>query len=499
VRQAISKIAVVTIIVCLLVLGLLRADETEIHGTITINVQPNVLIIFDTSGSMGTADVPGEYYNPATTYDGSYITNAVYREMWSWFWKWYELFADDVNDLQCDCAKNNLLTKGYVTGFIRDTSGSYQCGGSEKKLLIGNYLNYHESGVATKTRIQAAREVITDLINDTDTVRFGLMRFNNDQGGRIVAECGTDKTTLINTINGLTADGWTPIGETLAEAGLYFAGMGSWYNSGVTYTSPMQEPCQKNYIILMTDGEPTQDRDWRLASGTYINGDTIGDYDGDGNDPGSSAADGSDYLDDVANYLYENDCNPTLGTGTSCEKQNIITYTMGFRTEQQLLQDTATNGGGRYYTAQDISEVSEAFEEIMASITVNNFQAFRPALYLPEDNATVASLTPKLQTEAFPNPCGADPLHAQTEWQISAEIDFSSLLLDVTSADDLISIEVPQSLLGGETTYYWRARFYDTNAVSSDWSETYSFTTPKPVPTGGGDTCFISVVNVGQE
>ena len=110
--------------------------------------------------------------------------------------------------------------------------------------------------------------------------------------------------------------------------------MDSWYNSGVNYTSPMEERCQKNYIILMTDGEPTQDIDWRLTSGTYINGDNIGDYDGDGNDPGSYGSSGSDYLDDVARYLYERDCNPSLGSGTSFEKQSIITYTIGFQTNQ---------------------------------------------------------------------------------------------------------------------------------------------------------------------
>ena len=41
--------------------GLLRADDTEIYGTVTsVSLEPNVLIIFDSSGSMDTADVPGD-------------------------------------------------------------------------------------------------------------------------------------------------------------------------------------------------------------------------------------------------------------------------------------------------------------------------------------------------------------------------------------------------------------------------------------------------------
>ena len=68
---------------------------------------------------------------------------------------------------------------------------------------------------------------------------------------------------------------------------------------------------------------------------------------------------GSDYLDDVAKYLYSNDCNPTLGAGTSFNKQNIITYTIGFALEDatKLLYRTAVNGGGEYFTAENLLRV----------------------------------------------------------------------------------------------------------------------------------------------
>ena len=52
--------------------GMLRADDTEIYGTITsVTLEPNILIVFDSSGSMDTADVPGEPYDPVTIYTGS--------------------------------------------------------------------------------------------------------------------------------------------------------------------------------------------------------------------------------------------------------------------------------------------------------------------------------------------------------------------------------------------------------------------------------------------
>jgi type IV pilus assembly protein PilY1 len=370
------------------------ADDTEIYGTVTnADLEPNILIIFDSSGSMSTVDVPGDPYDPAITYAGSYLTNSVYQRYWDKVNKVYiwQLFASDLNDLNCDAVKNELLLDGNTHAKIRATS--YTCGGNiKRRLRLGNYMNYDESGIGTPlSRIDVAKQVVTDLINNTTGVRFGIMKFNNDQGGHIVDEIGTDKATIITDVNNITANGWTPLAETLAEAGLYFAGMSSWYNPGVNYTSPMQERCQKNYIIIMTDGQSTQDIDSRLTDTDYINGDKIGDYDNDhSGSEADYADDGSDYLDDVAKYLYENDINLTLGDGTSFDKQNIVTYTIGFKTSQQLLQDTATNGGGEYFTADNISDLALAFEEILSAISEENAVFVAPVVPISRMNRTYA-------------------------------------------------------------------------------------------------------------
>jgi type IV pilus assembly protein PilY1 len=401
-------------IILILVLFLtpqLWADDTDIYGTSTITMPPNVLIIFDTSGSMTTQDVPGDYYDPSTTYSGSRTNTAVYQKVCGWGCS-YNSFASSIDDLNCPDVKTALETNGYKTdAAIMDSAGGYVCGGSGKDLYLGNWINYDENySSGLRTRTEVAKEVITQVINDTNDVRFGLMRFNNNgtnaQGGYVVAECGTDKTTLINAVSNLPANGYTPLAETLAEAGLYLAGKTSWYNgtsgsydsncdtsgSGCKqYTSPMTERCQKNYIILMTDGESTQDKDSKLTSGTYINGDTIGDYDNDGNDPGSYSDNGSDYLDDVAKYLYENDINPSLGpSGDTFEKQNVIVYTIGFRTDNQLLAETAYNGGGLYYTANSISGLTAAFKKIMTDIADVNAVFVSPVVPMSQMNRTFA-------------------------------------------------------------------------------------------------------------
>ncbi|HSM90454.1 MAG TPA: vWA domain-containing protein, partial [Desulfobacterales bacterium] len=391
----------------------LWADDTEIYGTVNNpSLEPNVMILFDTSGSMATEDVPGEPYEPSQTYtcgSCSYSANAVYYRSYNYYTRSYywSLFASDVGSLACDTIKNNLLNQGYAEGYIR--SSGYTCGGSNYyRLRTGNYLNYGISGVGLpQSRISVAQQVLADLIATTDGVRFGMFVFNFDQGGRLVAPCGTDKATLLSRVAGAAPNGWTPLAETLAEVGLYFAGKPSWYNSG-TYTSPMQERCQKNYVIIMTDGEPTRDRDSRLYSTPYINGDLIGDQDGDHLAPCAGGGydqvynngyfesvyrnfgtleywyrdangsckfytqEGEDYLDDVAQYLYENDCNPSMGDGTSFDKQNIVTFTIGFKTNQSLLQRTAAKGGGEYFTAENYSELKEAFSQIMSSIVEKN-------------------------------------------------------------------------------------------------------------------------------
>ena len=373
--------------------AVVRAHDTDIYGTLTTSVEPNILIIFDSSGSMGTADVPGEYYDPNKIYSGSYTSKAVYD-------KNKNLFTDDVANITCT-GVTDLKTDGTVNMNIKS---NLSCSGGSKKLYMGNYLNYDKLGVgSTRTRISVAQEVITKLINNTENVRFGLMKFNpndstdpnsdttNDSGGKIVKGIGATKAELVTAVNGLSASGWTPLAETLVEAGLYFAGKSSWFNSSTTYTSPIQYRCQKNYIILMTDGEPTHDDNHKLYDKAYINGDKIGDYDKDGKDPGTYADRGTDYLDDVAKYLYINDIRPDLGTsGESFERQNITTYTIGFTTAQQLLQDTATNGGGQYYTAYSASGLENAFKDIISAIADVNAVFVSPVVPVSKMNRTYA-------------------------------------------------------------------------------------------------------------
>ena len=98
-----KKWAIVILVLILSAPALSRADDTEIYGTVTnTSLEPNVLIIFDSSGSMDTADVPGDPYVAFGSYSGPYTTDAVYvRERIDHDYVWTQ-FAPSVYDLQCD-------------------------------------------------------------------------------------------------------------------------------------------------------------------------------------------------------------------------------------------------------------------------------------------------------------------------------------------------------------------------------------------------------------
>ncbi len=67
--------------------------------------------------------------------------------------------------------------------------------------------------------------------------------------------------------------------------------------------------------------------------------------------------------------------------------------------------------------------------------------------------------------------------HFQSQWQISTESDFSTLVLDETSKIQLTAYTVGEMVLDVDTVYYWRVKFIDSRNGASDWSQPATFTT----------------------
>lgn len=389
-----NKIAVFLVLIAWFSVLPALADDLAIFGGQLASLKPNVLIVFDTSGSMDTNDVPPGEYDSKKVYSGSYSQNRIYYytclqygSSWGdWRgggstcqqWGWQEL-ALNASSIDCITVRDALNSVNYVQASL-DTTSPYSCNSvAPIEVATGNYLNYLNIG--NRRRIDVAKEAVTNLINTTEGIDYGLMVFNQEQGGRLVQSTeGYNSTTLTSAINGLQPNGYTPLAETLVEAGLYFAGAKSWFNTNTIYNSPIMESCQKNYIILMTDGEPTRDDDSNLCSAGYVNnldssrnatGDTI---------PGflnlndcSNQRSQMTLLDDVAKYLYDNDIRPDKWNDTPFDKQNIKTYVIGFKVTIDLLNDTAAKGGSTTsHSANNTSQLSQAFNQIIDEINTSN-------------------------------------------------------------------------------------------------------------------------------
>jgi type IV pilus assembly protein PilY1 len=359
------------------------SHDTDLYMASGEGVEPNILIIFDNSGSMND-QVQTRYYDPTITYDPLVVPvgnrDTVYYRTSRGAWNF---FANSISDVACPSARTALTNYGNYAG---NTNAS--CSSSRQTLRTGNYRNYVASGGDQfERKLDIAKRVIRDFLNTINGVRMGVMVFNrsvtdysaeggpsrtNSHGGRIQSTIKSltdaNRTQLKNDIDAIVAETWTPLAETLYEAGLYFKGGASRFNPGVNYISPIQYYCQRNYILLITDGDSTRDQN-------SILGTAIGDRDGDGREPGGAnevyyIVDGenmlgTDYLDDVAKYLYDTDLRSDL-TGS----QNIITYTIGFTYQSQngLLDRTATQGHGRYFYTENAQQLSDAFQNIVGEI-----------------------------------------------------------------------------------------------------------------------------------
>lgn len=232
----------------------------------------------------------------------------------------------------------------------------------------------------TDSRMEVVQKVTKDLIDSMENVNVGLAKFNiqtfrycnrrycwdqlgTENGGHIMSApvpVETNRQNLKALVDSLSPVGNTPLAETLTEVGRYFRGETAIYDdspiSSVTtsndqYVSPVKYQCQKNFVVFLTDGAPTADNTDQYIS-TYI-----------GKNCGSKASGDDNCLDDVAEFLATKDISSNL-EGV----QNVFTSTVGFATQQALLENTAKKGGGTYYQADDADSLTKAFSDFYEDV-----------------------------------------------------------------------------------------------------------------------------------
>jgi type IV pilus assembly protein PilY1 len=330
---------------------LARSDDSEIFGA---NIQPNIMIFLDSSGSMIQDKIIADPYNVAQTYTGTYTPTVVYK----YASQKYSLYANTVDAVKdskgnaVTAAQTALNSVGFWSGKINKTTYD---------LYLGNYLNWQATpGAQLVPKIDVAKRVVKNIVNNTEGVRFGLSIFKNNtsnatnDGAVILSQIGASISSINTQIDGINPSGYTPMGEALRDIGLYYKGQSV---HGTTYTSPIQFSCQPNFVIMMTDG--------------LQNGDTT-HYD----------------IRNVATDRFTQDHSlPLDGV------QNVIVSTIGFAvagtekvTANAVLKQAAQNGGGSFYDTESETQLEAALQDAIRKMVAATFTFATPVL--PTTSAT---------------------------------------------------------------------------------------------------------------
>ena len=296
----------------------------------------NVVIVFDTSGSMDEST--GQYtYTPTNekngTYglvDGEYVELDYHRARWGWG------------------RRNEYWT--YGRGGTRYEGQRY--------LRTGG------------TRLQVAQQATTKLIDqltanntdeNTDAVEISLVNFATNVKG--TTDWSTDKDTLDTAVNAYTADGGTNWEAALKKA------------QELADAKHKAQPDEETYIIFVSDGNPTF-RDSQLDSPAPVrNQDWLGNvwY------TNASRGDAYEYSDGTVAMNGD-------GTVSQWGEGNDDTYGRNLKAAQNVVDsldksyhlytigafgdaDNMKNLGGTYYDATDEAALNAAFENILNEIT----------------------------------------------------------------------------------------------------------------------------------
>ncbi len=213
---------------------------------------------------------------------------------------------------------------------------------------------------------------------------------------REIGPVAANATVMKADIAAMNADGCTPLSESMLEAYRYLSGglvrygvnSRRWPGTGghqpsvassrdpantSRYLSPLQTSCQRNFIVLLTDGEPTADN----SADTEIQG-LIG--------RNCTGTGWGRCLEEIAAHMYNSDLRPTL-PGI----QNATTYTIGFGDEVRgsaALRNTAAGAGGVFYEASDTSTLSTVLTNIVRTILQYNTSFTAPAVSVNAFNRT---------------------------------------------------------------------------------------------------------------
>lgn len=256
------------------------------------------------------------------------------------------------------------------------------------------------------TRMRVARAALKDIIGQFEAknqkLRMGLFRLNGGDGSRIGTYSSlngrvkdmtveTNRDNLKTIITNQNPETSTPLGEALYEVWRYYRGD---YRNTPQYSEDTWELgmyCRSSFCILLTDGMPNSE-----STRYYTSGDSGIPLAHDDATYKTDVFDNS--VINVAYHLATNDARPAMQ-----DPQSVYTYTIGFTTSgtaNTVLTQTAVNGKGQFFAANNYDELLAVFDTIIGAIAeqTTNFAAFTaPKLTAIGDNyqGYVASFIPR--------------------------------------------------------------------------------------------------------
>lgn len=291
-----------------------------------------------------------------------------------------ECFADQGNDgnlatnpTQVHPAAGEFgRTAGAVWTATATNSAWLSVGGTQATLYSGNYITYYEQHrfPSVKSRMDVMQEAATNLLSRLSGVNVGLMRYDSDAHGGMVAypvsAIETNRQELIDTVNSWEPGGFTPLSETLFEAYRYFTGGAVGYgdssapfdsvaesrnpqtDDGENYESPADFSCQTNYIVYLTDGLPTRDDESNTDITSLPDFAALGGAcEAAGSGPDPAHRNSGLCLAALARYMNNADIRSDVAS-----RQNVTSYWIGFGSDvaggdaRAYLNRTAQAGSG---------------------------------------------------------------------------------------------------------------------------------------------------------
>jgi type IV pilus assembly protein PilY1 len=299
-------------------------------------------------------------------------------------------------------AKKGSTLTPYTSARGQEISWSGGAISNSVTVYDGNYLNYRAVPVLVQDgKLNIVKKVSTTVLNSISNVNVGIMRFNDNAGGPIiqdVVDLDTNRASILAAIDSLLPGGSTPLSETLYEAARFWRGMPAYYGENVNetptdpsalqqlspeiYEQPEMQSCTKNFNILLTDGAPNND----LETPTLITSATNGFPNWSaalGGRTGCTGTAQGDCLDDIAEYLYKYDVNPTLA-----DDQVVTTHTIGFAINLPIMAQAAALSNGQYFLASDVESLTTALLKIVSVVQDRTLSFTAPAVAVNSFNRT---------------------------------------------------------------------------------------------------------------